>query len=146
MLLAAILPASARLGETENQLVVRYGQETGKADAEDPDAPIAIRILTFHKSGFRIMVTLFHDVSAKENVGRDNDFDVWPERLIKSMLAVYSQGQTWRIMSNGGWQRDDGTTASYKFPRGFQVKSRGLIDAEEASKRRPQPSENPEGF
>jgi hypothetical protein len=140
VLLLAVSPAKARLGETLNQLTARYGPPTARL----PETP---RI--FHKGGWIITVSLINGVSVGEKFqksGGPNTED------IAQLLSINSQGQTWTLKQSGPtfmgsifpvpgtvaktWIRDDGALATLTtgLPIYLNIESKVLLDAEAADK------------
>ena len=129
--------AWARLGDTLDQLTVRYGTGTTAGQG----------ILSFHKQNWIITVWLINGVSAAEKYQKSagpTDDD------IAALLSVNSQGHTWKVKPvehslvgtfiptldpmSKSWERDDGALAFT--PGGLAycltVKSKPFLDAEAA--------------
>ena len=145
-------PAWARLGETEAQLIARYGDVIGKDHIAAGVGQVAVAVdrLHFKKSGFDISVALFNGVSAKEEIANKQG-DMLTDQEIKTLLDANAQGHTWKgvtgpngfplwpqdngmvVNANGKmWQRDDAAVAIAD-GGGFTIKSKELIDAEIAA-------------
>ncbi len=58
--------AQARLGETPDQLVARYGQPLSEADQKAEGIKVAEAVVVFQKGGFEIDVTVADGVSVQE--------------------------------------------------------------------------------
>ena len=145
--------AWARLGETSDQLVARYGGLSNlmrgvffSCDAVHVD----LHWILFHKSGFEIVVALFNGVSSMEEINTSQR-DSMTDQEIKTLLDANAQDHhTWKEVTGGGvtqwpqdngttsliggkvWLRDDGAMACAN-GTGFTIKSKELIDAEVAA-------------
>ena len=64
--LAVTATAQARLGETPDQLVARYGQPLSEADQKAEGIKVALAAVVFQKGGFEIDVTVVDGVSVQE--------------------------------------------------------------------------------
>jgi hypothetical protein len=123
-------PAWARLGETEDQLIARYGDPTNKGSG----GPVGEKTswIHFKKSGFDIEVILFNGVSSQEHI-TNSQGDGMTTQEIKTLLDANAQGHAWKELSGGqNWQRDDGALASIN-GSGLLFQSKELIDAEAAA-------------
>ena len=58
--------AQARIGETPDQLVARYGQPLNEVDQKADGAKIPLAHVTFQKGGFQIEVTITDGLSVLE--------------------------------------------------------------------------------
>ncbi|MEJ0001273.1 MAG: hypothetical protein WDO13_20205 [Verrucomicrobiota bacterium] len=58
--------AQARLGETPDELVARYGQPLNEADQKNEGVKVALANVTFQKGGFQIDVAITDGVSVAE--------------------------------------------------------------------------------
>jgi hypothetical protein len=157
LLLALIfaIPVWARLGETEDQLVSRYGKETGMRSAGQ--APFTVTILLFQKSGFDIEVTLLNGVSVQEWIKKSSGDKITNDEA-GTLLRINNQGHFWSPLPssvqweqwsrqgaisplagfhpNQIWERDDDAMAAlgvWGDYQGFMVKSKKLIDFEQAA-------------
>jgi hypothetical protein len=136
-------PAWARLGETEEQLIARYGQETGKESGSiwNKAVPDCIQ---FQKSGFFIVVWLLNGISSEEYIAkndyiREGKHDPLTPDETKTLIDANAQGHVWhKVKSGTKWLRDDGAIAVGS-ETGFDVKSKELMDANTAASK-PVPS------
>jgi hypothetical protein len=145
-------PAWARLGESEDQLVLRYGDATNKEHLAASDSELVeVDRLHFKKTGFDVVVTLFNSVSSEEVI-TNSESDSLSDQEIKTLLDANADGHAWKEMPAsqgtvpwpeddgtrsdvGGhklWQRDDGAVAIAGGDE-FKIKSKELIDAEVAA-------------
>jgi hypothetical protein len=147
---ASAFPVWARLGETEGQLIARYGKVINR-DAYKVVGQSSVPELTFNKSGFRILVMLWRGISSEEfisklaqnSVGRDPI----TEREANILLNANTQSHIWGKVppnvqwpdDNGVmagkdiiWKRDDGAMAYLASEEAeFGMKSRKFIDFEQ---------------
>jgi len=134
LILMASLTGSAwaRLGETEAQLMTRYGQELVKTKIRNQPGHIDIDALQFVKSGFSIGVSLFNGISSEEEIHRLQG-ETLTDDEVKILLAANAQGHTWteetaKTDVPRKWHRDDGATAEL-YQETFDFKLKALIDA-----------------
>ena len=138
LLVSLTIPAWARLGETEDQLIARYGKEIHKQKNEANGQQVGWTDLLFGKSGFQIEVMLFNGVSSKETFWKTAG-DETTDDEIKTLLNDNAQDHAWNKEApedsqgiSRKWQRDDGAVAGFESGR-FYVKAKELIDAEAAA-------------
>ena len=138
LFLIAILTGSAwaRLGETEDQLVARYGQELIKNKLQLRGSPVTIDAIQFIKGGFGVQVSLFNGISAEEEIHKPHNEPILDEE-VKILLDANAQGHVWtedtaKTDIPRKWHRDDGATAEL-YLESFDVKSKNLIDAKTAA-------------
>ena len=141
--------AWASLGETEEQLIARYGKEIGiKSKDQAKGGAVALDRLSFNESGFQIDVLLFNGISSEESVYHRPNTPM-TDAEIKTLLNANAQGQAWKevapqqelllwLKSLKSWQREDGVIASLEGPKErprllFHIKSKELIAAEKAA-------------
>jgi hypothetical protein len=154
IILAAIILAisvgstRASLGDTEQQLVSRYGPKLGaKTSDQALGGAVAADRVSFMKAGLQYDVLLFKGVSSEESVYH-RPYAPLTEAEVKALLDANAQGQSWKsvvVTASTGWlrpiliwERSDGSTATVEEPEGkprllFHVKSKALIDAEKAT-------------
>ena len=114
--LAALLalPAHARLGETADELVMRYGQPLKEADQKAEGDKIPLANVAFQRGGFQIEVTITNGVSVQEHFHKLNGQPIDTDE-VRTLLAANAQGRTWLAPQtmNGErtWMRDDATMA-----------------------------------
>jgi hypothetical protein len=132
--------ASARLGETLDQLVTRYGPPLGRL----PETP-----KTFHKGNWIIIVSLLNGISVGEKFQKPGGPTA---DEIAQLLAINAQDQHWTLKQNGPtfwgslipvpgtpsktWMRDDGAMAMLTtgLPIYLNIESKELLDQEAAAK------------
>jgi hypothetical protein len=108
--------AQARLGETEPELIQRFGDEEQR-----PAFFPGVRHLVFIKQGFVIDVGLIDGVSQLELYSLDHSrrhASIEPDQ-VKALLALESQGHSWTPVVNNQtdkWTRDDGAVAYFSNP------------------------------
>jgi hypothetical protein len=133
--------AQARLGETEPELIQRFGDE----ELRPPFFP-GTRHLVFVKQGFVIDVGLIDGISEMElyslDHGRTRTY-IEPDK-VKALLAIESQGHPWTPIvanSNDKWTRDDGAVAFFNYnEQTFSAETMNYRDREKAYHRSQQPS------
>jgi hypothetical protein len=129
--------ARARLGETADQLVARYGPPLKETDQKSEGDKIASANVVFQKGGFQIEVTLVDGISEAETFNKING-DGLSLGEVRTLLSDNSQGYGWeapRMVGNQKkWMRDDGAVAA--LDQGFlTIKSRELIAKEATAKK-----------
>ncbi len=144
-LLLVLSPASlaqARLGETPDQVVARFG--TCIHSSIIPSGHDAgLNLEEFDTQGFTITV-LFKVVSVDETYQADGKLT---ENQIQALLVANSEGHQWKESPNNRegrfWTRDDEATARL-IDTGFEFKSKFLVDKEASFRKAQHP--NVEGF
>jgi hypothetical protein len=134
---AVTTTAQARLGETADQLVARYGQPLKETDQKGEGDKIASADVVFQKGGFQIEVTLVDGISVAETFNKING-DGLSLGEIRILLNDNSQGSGWEapqtIADQKKWMRDDGAVAS--LAQGFlTIKSKELMTEETTAKK-----------
>ena len=123
--------AWARLGETESQLVARYGEELVKTKVKIQGSPITIDAIQFVKTGFSIQVSLLNGISAEEEIHRLQG-ETLTDDEIKALLIANTKGAPWtedtaKTDVPRKWHRDDGATAEL-YQETFDFKLKALAD------------------
>lgn len=105
----------ANLGDTERQLIGRYGKEVFRSDL--PAKGLSIVRLCFRKNDLTYDVILYKGLSADESIFHPT-FAPLTSKEVDALLADNSQGQQWHYASlnedvkivkpNASWQREDG--------------------------------------
>jgi hypothetical protein len=134
---AVTTTAQARLGETADQLVARYGQPLKETDQKGEGDKIASADVVFQKGGFQIEVTLVDGISVSEMFNKING-DGLSLGEIRTLLNDNSQGSGWEapqtIADQKKWMRDDGALAV--LAQGFlTIKSKELMTEETTAKK-----------
>ncbi len=127
----------ARLGETEKELVARFGDARmrtkhtimghGKISELGPS-------LHFKQDDWNIVSDLVDDRVVRENYRKAGD---WSPEQIQTVLAANAQGATWTETTKGNgklsrkWMRSDGGTAEWIKAAGFKVISPAYDRAKE---------------
>jgi len=126
------LTAYARLGETEDQLVARFGQSSLKTNG--PLGPY----FEFTKTGFVIKISLVNNHSGWE-IYEKNTGDAITNEEQKQLLEINSLDKKWALTSPSNaadktWMKEDGSTAirSDMGSSKIEFKSKECIDAEAA--------------
>ena len=147
--LAVTATAQARLGETPDQLVARYGQPLSEADQKAEGIKVALAAVVFQKNGIEIDVTVTDGVSVQELFKKING---QPMTLaeVRTLLNANSQGLEWEApqqTQDGGklWKRDDNATAFAGSDGALTIKSRTLAVTEAVAKK-VEKSPNLDGF
>jgi hypothetical protein len=130
--------AQARLGETPDQLVARYGQPLNENDQKADGAKIAAANVSFQKGGFEIDVTITDGVSVQEIFKKLNGESITvPEAHI--LLTANSQGREWgppqKTSDAEIWTRDDNAVAELSSDGSMIIRSRDLSAEESRAKR-----------
>jgi hypothetical protein len=113
-LVAAALPARARLGETEAESIARYGPVVGAYDAGTPGYPY--RTLTFAHAGYTIIVQFMGGACAMVCFQKPDGSALTPDEL-DLLLKAQAEGQAWSrsnlVSSDVIFDRPDGAMARY---------------------------------
>jgi hypothetical protein len=109
--MALALPAHARLGETEDQCIARYGAPTSPA-VDNNDNGVPTHEMFFQKDGYAITVNFLN--------GKAGTVQFWKKDIshddINALLEANAQGGTWAVddspdYSGDAWHRNDGAEA-----------------------------------
>jgi hypothetical protein len=130
--------ARARLGETADQLVLRYGQPLAEKDQKAEGDKIPLADVVFQKGGYQINVTLTDGLSVAETFSKLNG-DPLTIAEVRTLLSANSQGHLWAaprvVQGEKWWIRDDGTTAKVAEDGSLTIKSKELTNKEAAAKK-----------
>jgi hypothetical protein len=130
--------AKARLGETADQLVARYGQPLSETDQKGEGTKIPLANVVFQKGGFEIDVTITNGVSVSEVFKKLNGSSIATDEA-RYLLTANAQGRDWEAphIVNGDkvWKRDDNATALLSADGSLTIRSRELVVEEAAAKR-----------
>lgn len=118
----------ARLGETENQLIERFGAPVLRAKhqiiAQGKMIDLGPRLL-FREGDWRIACDLIDGKCARITYTKPGD---WTEDQVQLVLSNNAQGAKWSETSKPGaakmlrdWKRSDGSVARWSRPEGFTV-------------------------
>ena len=126
----ALLPMCAfgRLGETEKELVARYGPPVSRiaeiATARGRGVEFGSR-LTFRQGEWSVACVMIEGRSAMEVCGKDGD---WTGGQIDAVLHGSAQGERWTDMSpeitkrvSRKWRRSDGAVATWNWKLGMTL-------------------------
>ncbi|MCE0498777.1 MAG: hypothetical protein LV481_12610 [Methylacidiphilales bacterium] len=130
--------AWARLGETMDQCVARWGQPVPSADFPPPgyEGDGFANFATFQKGDYHIIVGFLNGVVAVEIITKQESSDL-SDNEKAAILEADSAGLAWIKSTTPGaneiWTRNDGAIASYDtFNHGMTIKSKEYRAAEEA--------------
>ena len=130
--------AHARLGETADQLVQRYGQPLSENDQKGEGDKIALADVVFQKGGFQIEVTVIDGISVAEVFKKLNGQPLSVDD-IRVLLGANSQGREWEApqttKGDKVWTRDDNATARLGQDGSLTIKSRELTMKESVAKK-----------
>ena len=136
--LAVTATAQARLGETPDELVARYGQPLSEADQKAEGIKVASAAIVFQKGGFEIDVTVADGISVQEMFKKLNGQPITLGEA-RILLNANSQGYGWeapeKIQDGKIWVRDDGATAKVSDDGSLTIKSKELIVKESVAKK-----------
>lgn len=125
-----ILPAIAfaRLGETEAELLKRFGPPAGRGKESTVAQGKILEFgptLRFRQGDWSIACTLIDGRSCKENYQKSGE---WTEEQFATVLNSNAQGAKWTDISKPGgkklareWKRSDGATATWSKHSGITV-------------------------
>lgn len=112
-------PLWARLGETEKELVARFGEALARSKhsifAQGKLWEVGPS-LVFKQDDWRISSDLIDDRVVREHYSK---VGTWTSEQIQAVLAANSQGATWTETTKGNrmfartWKRADGATADW---------------------------------
>jgi len=127
----------ARLGETPDQLVARYGQPIKEVDQKAEGAKIPLAQVKFQKGGFEIDVTITDGESVQESFRKINGQPITvPEAQI--LLGANAQGREWSAPQKTSdaliWTRDDNAVADLSSDGSMTIRSRALAVEESIAK------------
>jgi len=129
--------ARARLGETADQLVARYGQPLSEVDQKAEGAKLPLVFVTFQKNGFQINVTLSGGISASESFKKLNG-NILTTDEVRTLLTDNAQGNEWEAPQATNeqkkWARDDGALATLTGERILTIVSKELLTEKAAAK------------
>ncbi len=138
LILSVTATAQARLGETADQLVARYGEPLSEIDQKAEGTKVASAQVMFQKGGIQIDVTLTNGLSVEERFKKLNG-DTFTIGEVRILLADNSQGHDWEapLIAHGEklWERDDNSTAQLTQDGTFIIKSRELAMKEALAKK-----------
>jgi hypothetical protein len=147
-ILGVTATAQARLGETPDQLVARYGQPISEVDQKAEGSKVALASVVFQKGGFEIDVSVADGFSVQETFKKLNG---QPMTLgeVRTLLNANAQGFGWEapqsIESGKIWSRDDGATATVGQDGTLTIKTKELINRETTAKKE-EKTPNLDGF
>ncbi len=129
--------APARLGETPDELVARYGQPLNEADQKNEGVKVALANVTFQKGGFQIDVAITDGVSVAETFKKINGDPITVAEA-RVLLAANAQGREWGPQQPAGgdlvWVRDDAASARLSHDGSMIIRSHELAAAEATAK------------
>lgn len=133
----AVLPAYARLGETEDQCIARYGAVV-KQD-QITSYGLSLPALGFVKNGYIIMVAFLSNKAGMIEISKQDGSDI-SENEITNFLDANSGGQKWNKQNafsvDSNWMREDGAKAQYDpFQKNLTLATKEFEAAMEAAKK-----------
>ena len=130
--------AHARLGETADQLVQRYGQPLSENDQKGEGDKIAMADVVFEKGGFQVNVTVVDGLSVEETFKKLNG-QALSIQEVRILLGANAQGREWEapqdLHGQKVWTRDDSATARVNPDGSLTIKSRELTVKEAIAKK-----------
>ena len=130
--------AQARLGETPDQLVARYGTPLSEKDQKAEGDKISLADVIFQKGGFQIEVTVTDGISVCETFKKLNGEPVTLAE-VRILLTANGQGFEWDEPHGNGvaraWTRDDGASATLGQDGSVTIKSKELMSKEAIAKK-----------
>jgi len=130
--------AFARVGETPDQLVARYGQPLNETDQKAEGAKIPLARVTFQKGGYQIDVTISGGLSVQEVFKKINDQSMTVDEA-RLLLNANAQGMNWSAPQKTTdaivWTRDDNAVAQLSSDGSMIIRSRQLTVEEVTAKR-----------
>jgi hypothetical protein len=136
--ISVMATAWARLGETADQLVARYGPPISEVDQKGEGTKIALANVVFQKGGFEIDVVVTDGVSVAETFKKLNG-DALSTGDVRTLLTANSQGLEWAaprlVQGEKLWSRDDSATAKLAQDGSFTIRSRDLVVKEAVAKK-----------
>jgi len=132
-----LIPAQARLGETESQCIRRYGPVLSRISISNPG--MTLPELGFVKNGYAFFITFFNGKVGLMTVQKTDQSEL-SDNEIDLLLTADSAGQKWLkqpiISPKIYWQRDDGSLAQYNpINHMLTLTSSEYINAKEAAKK-----------
>lgn len=110
------LPSHARLGETEDQCIARYGTPTQVANPGADGTIDNYRTLYFSKGDYSISAAFLNGHCGVFAIQKSDKSDL-SSNEIQILLDANSDGHTWKksdeISVDQNWIRDDGCKAEY---------------------------------
>jgi hypothetical protein len=110
----ALIPARARLGETQDQCNQRYGTPLKVVEA---GGDFNYRTVFYMKNGYTICASFINGVCAMLYVAKADNSEL-SDNEQEALLAASSEGKKWTkadiISMQTVWNRDDGAKAQYE--------------------------------
>jgi len=140
--------AQARIGETPDQLVARYGQPLNEVDQKAEGDKIALAHVTFQKGGFQIEVTITGGLSTQESYKKINKESITVDEA-RTLLTANAGGYNWSAPQKTAsaiiWTRDDNASAELTSDGSLTIRSRQIV-VEEATAKHFEKNPSLEGF
>jgi hypothetical protein len=131
------LSAHARLGETERELIARFGQPDSRSNeyVSAQGRMFALcPILVFRKDDWQITCDLIDDRCARISYYKRGD---WTEDQFLTVLTVNAQGAKWTEVANRPlvreWKREDGAIAHWQAGQSFFITTPAFERAKQAA-------------
>lgn len=135
--LAASAAAEARIGETEAQLVQRFGAVTARSaerTLEQGRAYVLGERIVLRQAEWRVTAVLIGGICAKITYVRSGR---WSERHFADLLALNSGRWSWAEVRGGApnwqrtWRRSDGLVAKWMYAGGLAIEAQPFVDAQQ---------------
>jgi hypothetical protein len=140
--------AFARVGETPDQLVARYGQPLNETDQKADGAKLSLARVTFQKGGYQIDVTISGGLSVQEVFKKINGQSMTVDEA-RLLLNANGQGMDWSAPQKKTdaivWTRDDNAVAPLSSDGSMIIRSHALT-AEETTAKHLEQHPSLEGF
>jgi hypothetical protein len=131
------ISAHARIGETPEQLVARYGQPLNEVDQKAEGAKISLARVSFQKGGYEIDVTISGGTSVQEIFKKINNQPITVEEA-RILLNANAQGLEWSAPQKKTdafvWTRDDNAVAQLSSDGSMIIRSHDLVIEEATAK------------
>jgi hypothetical protein len=138
-IVSVMITARARLSETADQLVARYGQQLKETDQKGDGDKSPSADVIFQKGGFQVEVTLADGISVAESFKKINGEALSLEE-VRTLLNANSQGHEWAapqiVDGEKLWIRDDSAAARLaQDGSSLIIKSKELMSKEAEAKK-----------
>jgi hypothetical protein len=137
-LLSSALPSNARLGETLEQCVARYGNPVTPMDVADSSGGKKGQAI-FEKNGYSIAIAFLGGISESEMFSKD-DKSAFTDTEKDTILNANAENLRWSLSTepsvNDNWIREDDARAIYdRFGRTLLLATKKFILKERAEAR-----------
>jgi hypothetical protein len=145
MLISAVftaIPAQARLGETEAEMIKRWGKSIGRGttslggnNSSKEAVPFLINLMFETEGDWHIFADVFEGKCVQIRYSKTG---AWASEQVDHVLEVNAQGHSWKEIpmvinkTQRRWVREDGASAVLEGPKGLTVTSADYKRAEAA--------------